>query len=193
MAAILKHSMLVFSNSLNIVHRDDKELVIHTDDPVAPVGYLNLKLHLETKENYDENLPPIKNALDYIGDLSDTVFSDISDIELSETELESIEKLEKEEKLKLEKEKNELNPLLTYSGDKVDTSSVDIDGHNDSLESLDEGYSYESHNDSERQPVLDHRTIFGNKHGWYFIGGIVGEGVDTRIATEDAMKKLISR
>lgn len=157
---------------------------MHTDDPVAPVGYFNLQLHLETKEN-DEKLPPVKTSLDYIGDLSDNVFSDISDIELSETELESIEQLEKEEK----KKQNELNPLLTYSGDKVD--SANIDSH-DSLESV-EGFVYETHNEDERQPVLDHRSIYGNKQGWFFIGGIVGEGVDTRIATEDAMKKLISR
>lgn len=167
-------------------YRDTKELVMHTDDPVAPVGYFNLQLHLETKE-IQEKLPPVKTSLDFINDLSDNVFSDISDIELSETELESIEKLEKEEK----KKQKELNPLLTYSGDKVESAN-DIDSQNDSLESI-EGFTYETHTESERQPVFDHRSIYGNKQGWYFIGGIVGEGADTRIATEVAMKKLISR
>lgn len=115
------------------------------------------------------------------------MFSDISDIELSETELESIEKLEKEEK----KKQKELNPLLTYSDDKA---SIEVDVENDSTDVQDDGYSYEqAHSMSEWQPVEDHRIIYGNKHGWYFIGGIVGEGVDTGLATEDAMKKLISR
>lgn len=170
---------------------DDKELVLHSDDPVAPVGYLNLKLHLAPKENFDEaiKLPPtVKNPLDFVNDLSDSVFSDISDIELSETELESIEKLEKEEK----KKQNELNPLLTYSGDKVTGVEVDYQDESDSIAVAD-GYTYEqAHSKHEGQPILDHRSIYGNKHGWYFIGGIVGEGVDTRLATEDAMKKLIS-
>lgn len=144
-----------------------------------------MKLHLETKDNYEDKLPPtVKSSYDHVNDLSDTVFSDISDIELSESELESIEKLEKEEK----KKQNEMNPLLTYSGDKVD-----IDSHNDSLESIEDGYSYDEHSECERQPILDHSSIYGNKQGWYFIGGIVGEGNDTGVATEDAMKKLISR
>ncbi|KAL0878590.1 hypothetical protein ABMA27_003673 [Loxostege sticticalis] len=171
---------------------DDKELVLHTDDPVAPVGYLNLKLHLEPKENIGDNfqLPPtVKNALDFVSDLSDTVFSDISDIELSETEIESIEKLEKEEK----KKQTELNPLLTYNEKSESTSLDATDSQNDSAESIEDGYSYEEANSQyEKQPVLDHRSIYGNRHGWYFIGGIVGEGVDMLLATEDAMKKLIS-
>lgn len=168
--------------------------MLHTDDPVAPVGYLNLKLHLEPKENIDDiKLPPtVKNSIDFVNDLSDTVFSDLSDIELSETELESIEKLEKQEI----KKQNEMNPLLMYSGDKSEivTNLEVIDSHNNSAESIDDGYIYnQMHNESERHPVIDHRSIYGNRHGWYFIGGIVGEGVDTAAATEDAMKKLISR
>ncbi|XP_069359806.1 uncharacterized protein [Maniola hyperantus] len=164
---------------------DEKEMVIHTEDPVASVGYLNLKLHLEHKENYETiKLPPtVRNSLDFVKDLSDTVFSDISDMELSETELESIEKLEKVDK-------NELNPLLTYSGDNVKALNL---SDNEYEESVEDGYYYdEMHGSSEIQPVLDHRTIYGNRHGWYFIGGIVGEGVDTAVATTDAMKKLIN-
>lgn len=169
--------------------------MLHSDDSVAPVGYLNLKLHLEPKENFDEpiKLPPtVKNSLDFVNDMSDTVFSDLSDIELSETELESIEKLEKEEI----KKQNELNPLLTNSGDKAEvvTNLEVVDSQNDSAESIEEGYTYDQmHSENDRHPVIDHGSIYGNRHGWYFIGGIVGEGVDTVAATEDAMKKLISR
>ncbi|KAI8432104.1 hypothetical protein MSG28_004609 [Choristoneura fumiferana] len=162
---------------------DETELIVCSDDSVAPVGYLNLKLHLEPKSTENiVNLPPtIKNALDFVNDLSDTVFSDLSDIELSETELESIEKLEKEEK----KKHKELNPLLNTE------ESVDVTEHNNSTESI--GYTYDQmHNQSEIQPVLDHSCIYGNSHGWYYIGGIVGEGVDTAVATRDAMKKLIN-
>lgn len=175
-------------HSLNIVNRDEKELVIHSEDPVASVGYLNLKLHIEPKENYDGTLklpPTVKNSLDFIKDLNDTVFSDVSDLELSETELESIEKLEKEEIIK----QNELNPLLTYSGDNTSLDTTDTN----ELDVSEGGYYYDEMDPDDMHPVLDHRSIYGNRHGWYFIGGIVGEGVDTKISTEDAMKKLISR
>ncbi|KAL4711110.1 hypothetical protein ACJJTC_009481, partial [Scirpophaga incertulas] len=169
---------------------DSKELVIHSEDPVAAVGYLNLKLHLEPKNNEEVKLPAtIKNSLDFVGDLSDTVFSDISDIELSETELESIEALEKEEK-----KKKELNALLKSNEMSEGGTNLGVlDSRYDSAESLDDCYDYEeAQYDVEKQPVVDHRSIYGNKHGWYFIGGIVGEGMDTEVATEDAMKKLIS-
>ncbi|XP_063538838.1 uncharacterized protein LOC134748038 [Cydia strobilella] len=160
---------------------DDKELIVCSDDSVAPAGYLNLEVHLEPKalETPIELPPTVKNALDYVNDLSDTVFSDLSDIELSETELESIEKLEKEEK----KKHKELNPLLNTQ------DSIDAD-QNDSVESI--GYNYDIHGHREIHPVLDHSSIYGNSHGWYYIGGIVGEGVDTALATKDAMKKLIN-
>ncbi|CAB3255553.1 unnamed protein product [Arctia plantaginis] len=166
----------------------EKELVMHTDDPVAPVGYLNLKMHLEPKDHFDDKLPPtVKKPLEFVSDLSDSVFSDISDIELSETELESIEKLEKEEK----KKQKELNPSLTNSDDKA---SLEVEIENDCTDCVqEEGYSYEqAHSEKEWHPVVDHRCIYGNKHGWYFIGGIVGEGADTGLATEDALKKLIN-
>ncbi|XP_063364886.1 uncharacterized protein LOC134653450 [Cydia amplana] len=160
---------------------DEKELIVCSDDSVAPAGYLNLKVHLEPKaqETPIELPPTVKNALDYVNDLSDTVFSDLSDIELSETELESIEKLEKEEK----KKHKVLNPLLNTQ-DSVDTDQ------NDSVESI--GYNYDMHGHREIHPVLDHSSIYGNSHGWYYIGGIVGEGVDTALATKDAVKKLIN-
>ncbi|KOB67647.1 putative atpase pp-loop superfamily, partial [Operophtera brumata] len=134
--------------------------------------------------------PRVRTCLDYIADLSDNVFSDISDLELSETELDSIEKLEKEEK----KKQKELNPLLTYSGDIVE-SADDVDGQDDSAESIERcacAGAGEAHAQGARPPVPDHRSIHGNRQGWHFVGGIVGEGADTRVATEDAMNKLIN-
>ncbi|CAH2041533.1 unnamed protein product, partial [Iphiclides podalirius] len=171
---------------------DEKELVIHSEDPVASVGYLNLKLHLEAKEDFSEpQLPPtVKSSLDFVNDLNDTVFSDLSDIELSESELESIEKLEKEKK------EDDINPLLTYSREGIDISAnleAADDLHNDTTDNVELGYNYDHMcSESAKHPVIDHRCIFGNSHGWYFIGGIVGEGNDTALATKDAMKKLIS-
>ncbi|VVD05042.1 unnamed protein product [Leptidea sinapis] len=169
---------------------DEKELIIHSDDSVASVGYLNLKCHLEPKDDYDGTIKlpiNVKNSFEFVKDLSDTVFSDISDIDLSESELESIEKLEIEEKKKQE----ELNPLINYEGRKFLDKNESVDHIEDDV--AEDGYYYdEVHNESNKFPVVDHRSIFGNKHGWFYIGGIVGEGSDTALATGDAMRKLIS-
>ncbi|XP_050668578.1 diphthine--ammonia ligase isoform X2 [Leptidea sinapis] len=170
---------------------DEKELIIHSDDSVASVGYLNLKCHLEPKDDYDGTIKlpiNVKNSFEFVKDLSDTVFSDISDIDLSESELESIEKLEIEEKKKQE----ELNPLINYEGRKFLDKNESVDQIEDDV--AEDGYYYdEVHNESNKFPVVDHRSIYGNKHGWFYIGGIVGEGSDTALATGDAMRKLISR
>ncbi|CAG4961834.1 unnamed protein product [Colias eurytheme] len=166
---------------------DDKELVIHTEDSVASVGYLNLKLHLEPKENFDGTIklpPTVKNSLDFIKDLSDTVFSDISDID--ESEIDSIEKLKIEE----EKKQKVLNPLISYEG-QADKREEMVSQSEDELEE-DDYYYDDVPVESEKLTVVDHRSIYGNRHGWYFIGGIVGEGVDMAVATDDAMNKLIN-
>lgn len=83
--------------------------------------------------------------------------------------------------------------MLTYSGDRIEANAeeLELDNCDESVDGTD-CYSDED-DESHRQPVVDHRSIYGNKHGWYFIGGVVGEGHDTAVATEDAMKKLISR
>lgn len=161
-------------------------MVIHTDDSVASVGYINLKLHLEPKSNIDGTIkvPPIvKNCFDF-KDLSDSVFSDISDIE--ESELESIEKLKIEE----EKKQKELNPLISYEG----KSDIGTDINEPNEEEIDNGYYYDDGpNEGDRFPIIDHSSIHGNRHGWFYISGIVGEASDTGKATEDAINKLISR
>lgn len=192
---IFKISVFTRSNFLNhfyydynlFAYRDEKQLVIHTEDSVASVGYLNLKLRVEQKADFDGEIilpPAVRNAFDF-KDLSDSVFSDISDIE--ESELESIEKLKIEE----EKKQKELNPNISYDGN-ANNRSDDVDNSNE--EETEDGYYYdEGHNENDRFPIIDHSSIYGNGHGWFYIGGIVGEASDTAMATEDAINKLISR
>lgn len=70
---------------------DDVQTVISSADPVCPVGYLNFtKLRLVPKERIEPVL--IKNSLDFIHDLNESSYSDLSDPDLSETELELIER-----------------------------------------------------------------------------------------------------
>ncbi|XP_053680727.1 uncharacterized protein LOC128731620 [Anopheles nili] len=70
---------------------DDVQTVISSADPVCPVGYLNFtKLRLVPKDRIEPVV--IKNSLDFIHDLNESSYSDLSDPDLSETELELIER-----------------------------------------------------------------------------------------------------
>lgn len=73
---------------------DDVQTVISSADPVCPVGYLNFtKLRLVPKDRSVETTPVvIKNSLDFVSDLNESSYNDLSDPDLSETELELIEK-----------------------------------------------------------------------------------------------------
>lgn len=73
---------------------DDVQTVISSADPVCPVGYLNFtKLRLVPKDRSVETPPVvIKNSLDFVSDLNESSYNDLSDPDLSETELELIEK-----------------------------------------------------------------------------------------------------
>uniref|UniRef100_A0A1Q3EU54 Diphthine--ammonia ligase n=1 Tax=Culex tarsalis TaxID=7177 RepID=A0A1Q3EU54_CULTA len=71
---------------------DDVQTVISSADPVCPVGYLNFtKLRLVPKER-NETPVVIKNSLDFVSDLNESSYNDLSDPDLSESELELIEK-----------------------------------------------------------------------------------------------------
>lgn len=81
-----------------LVIREDMQTVISSADPICPVGYINFtKLSLQSKEGGGGNQQQIcdalvKKSLDYISDLNESTYSDLSDPDLSETELELIEK-----------------------------------------------------------------------------------------------------
>lgn len=89
--------------------------MVHSNDPIAPAGYMNLlKLHLEPKPNDVNDAIPlymVKNSLDYISDLNESSYSDLSDIELSESELENTEHITKQRRQSMS-ESAVLNPLL---------------------------------------------------------------------------------
>lgn len=59
---------------------------------MCPVGYINFtKLRLAAKNRDNESEVVVKKSIDYISDLNESSYSDLSDPDLSETELEFIE------------------------------------------------------------------------------------------------------
>lgn len=68
------------------------QTVISSSDPVCPVGYINFtKLRLMPKSRDNEIDVVIKKSIDYISDLNESSYNDLSDPDLSESELEFIE------------------------------------------------------------------------------------------------------
>lgn len=75
------------------VYREDFQTIISSSDPVCPVGYINFtKLRLIPKTSRENEADVVvKKSIDYISDLNESSYSDLSDPDLSETELEFIE------------------------------------------------------------------------------------------------------
>ncbi|XP_043066077.1 uncharacterized protein [Drosophila bipectinata] len=82
---------------------EDIQTIISSADPICPVGYINFtKLTLQPKEaavgvavsgsGIGSEGVFVKRSLDYISDLNESTYSDLSDPDFSETELELIEK-----------------------------------------------------------------------------------------------------
>ncbi|KAH8289527.1 hypothetical protein KR054_006852 [Drosophila jambulina] len=86
---------------------EDIQTIISSADPICPVGYINFtKLTLQPKEAVSGSASVVvgggggasgevvfvKRSLDYISDLNESTYSDLSDPDFSETELELIEK-----------------------------------------------------------------------------------------------------
>lgn len=95
---------------------DDVQTVLSSADPVCPVGYLNFtKLRLIPKDRIETVV--VKSSLDFISDLNESSYSDLSDPDLSETELELIEK-----------ESNARAAVMRSSFSKDDLTGVDGGG-----------------------------------------------------------------
>ncbi|XP_050328475.1 uncharacterized protein LOC126758296 [Bactrocera neohumeralis] len=104
---------------------EDVQTIISSADPVCPVGYINFtKLSMQSKEPTQFCDVFVKKSLDYISDLNESTYSDLSDPDLSETELELIEK---ETRLRESLSQNELMISRSNSfGRHLTTSSSPI-------------------------------------------------------------------
>lgn len=103
---------------------EDIQTVISSADPICPVGYINFtKLSLQPKESQQSCDVFVKKSLDYISDLNESTYSDLSDPDLSETELELIEK---ETRMRESLSQNELISRSNSFGRHLATSSSPI-------------------------------------------------------------------
>ncbi|XP_073828856.1 uncharacterized protein [Musca autumnalis] len=103
---------------------EDIQTVISSADPICPVGYINFtKLSLQPKEPQQSCDVLVKKSLDYISDLNESTYSDLSDPDLSETELELIEK---ETRMRESLSQNELISRSNSFGRHLATSSSPI-------------------------------------------------------------------
>ncbi|EDW62389.2 LOW QUALITY PROTEIN: uncharacterized protein Dvir_GJ16780 [Drosophila virilis] len=101
---------------------EDIQTIISSADPICPVGYINFtKLTLQPKEpNAGGAMVFVKKSLDYISDLNESTYSDLSDPDFSETELELIEK---ETRMRESLSQNELISRSNSFGRHLATSS----------------------------------------------------------------------
>lgn len=101
---------------------EDIQTISSSADPICPVGYINFtKLTLQPKEPHSGgDVVFVKKSLDYISDLNESTYSDLSDPDFSETELELIEK---ETRLRESLSQNELISRSNSFGRHLATSS----------------------------------------------------------------------
>lgn len=101
---------------------EDIQTISSSADPICPVGYINFtKLTLQPKDSHPGgDVVFVKKSLDYISDLNESTYSDLSDPDFSETELELIEK---ETRLRESLSQNELISRSNSFGRHLATSS----------------------------------------------------------------------
>ncbi|XP_014218144.1 diphthine--ammonia ligase [Copidosoma floridanum] len=144
---------------------DEYESVVHSNDEVAPVGYLNFKkIHLQNKNSGIENLTlqerlknvAVKAPLDYI---SEIVGPDLQDgCNLSDDEND-------------EQEKDYKDLQMTNCGQINLPSAMEVT------------YKKEEYPDRPRMSK--------NQTGWYWFGNIVGKNPEPKLAMAEALDRLI--
>ncbi|XP_055606409.1 uncharacterized protein LOC129754384 [Uranotaenia lowii] len=190
---------------------DDVQTVISSADPVCPVGYLNFtKLRLVPKERQEGVL--VKNSLDFIADLNESSYSDLSDPDLSETELEMIEKANNARVVAMRNSfsKDDLSGMESGGGGGISRSnsitkdistepalpkspvriiarelSMDVDGGADSS-----GSGGTLAFERERQPLGNRPRAMVNSKGWMWVAGVQGVAESSSQAMEIALKTL---
>ncbi|CAD7087670.1 unnamed protein product [Hermetia illucens] len=179
---------------------EDMQTIISSADPICPVGYINFtKLSLQPKDSSHCNVI-VKTSLDYISDLNESNFNDLSDPDLSETELEIIEK---ETRLRESISHNDLIsrsnsfgrqasspiPIVTKSSSIDETSSA---GPPLQLATSAPQTQPPSPIKYEREfrPIDNCPMAAVNRKGWMWVAGIQGCGEDIQSGMMDALDKL---
>lgn len=194
---------------------EEMQVVASSRDPVCPVGYINFtKLSLAKKQN-QYNCDIVKTSLDYISDLNESTYSDLSDPDLNESELELIEK---ETRMRESLSQNEIisrsnsfgRRLTTSSPVPIVTKSASVDeGCSGSLEdnttttpTTTTSISTNKQNipitqppspiqyDRELRPLNNKAMVAINDKGWMWVAGIQGSGNNLIDGMESAMNQL---
>lgn len=185
------------------------QTIISSSDPVCPIGYINFtKLRLVPKEtnattsvgvvggivsnnNGNSSLVPIgtvKTSLDYISDLKESSYNDLSDPDLSETELEQIEM---ENRLRESMTKEEIishsrsNSISLYANAAFanGSSPIRILTKSDSYEERGGTVADDTlvrnpqfHVQHEFNQIQNEPNIVFNAKGWMWLSGVQGTG-----------------
>lgn len=191
------------------------QTVISSSDAVCPVGYINFtKLRLVPKDRDNETDVIVKKSIDYLSDLNESSYSDLSDPDLSESELELIEM---ENRMKESMSKEEIgmmsrsnsishstgpmqpSPVRVLTKNETLDGDIGIDGAvENSTEQCDAGFETGSllkgaAVDVERRRIENVPSVASNNKGWLWISGIQGHGETSKagmIEALDAIKKI---
>lgn len=203
------------------IFREDFQTVISSSDPVCPVGYINFtKLRLNPKTRDNESSVVVKKSIDYLSDLNESSYSDLSDPDLSETELEFIE-MENRMKESMSKEEiaimSRSNSLSHGGGSgsllaspvrvltkKASCDETNTETPNDISSTIKNGL-LDAHKDScdglsknatfcfdiEQRPIENKPNVAINNRGWMWISGIQGAGATSKEGMQNAIDSLI--
>lgn len=181
--------------------------VSSSSDPVCPVGYINfIKVSLAEKDRSKESAVVVKKSIDYLSDLNESSYSDLSDPDLSESELEVIEM---ENRLKETMSKGEIGMMsrsnsISHGSGQVQASKVRVLTKDETLD----GASADADNlmkltkdgsdalfkrsaiDTEQRRIDNLPTVAINNIGWLWISGIQGHGETSSDGMIEALQKI---
>lgn len=133
-------------------------------DPICPVGYINFtKLRLVPKDNSDDISVHVKTSLDYLSDLNESSYDDLSDPDISETELEQIEE-------SICNHHSRSNSLCLQSPVAVRRHRIS------NLMPAEKQSLFPFIVERERQPIVNRLNVCRNGRGWVWVSGLQGVG-----------------
>uniref|UniRef100_A0A0K8TRG8 Diphthine--ammonia ligase n=1 Tax=Tabanus bromius TaxID=304241 RepID=A0A0K8TRG8_TABBR len=147
---------------------EDMQTVISSLDLVCPVGYINFtKLSLQPKDNIEICDNMVKKSLDYITDLHESSYSDLSDPEISEIELRNLE----------------------INSSNNDHSTCDSEDQNLASITITRSLSPVGY-EREIRPIDNTPMAVVNHKGWMFISGVQAAETDVETSMHHAMGTL---
>lgn len=164
------------------------QTIISSLDPVCPVGYINFtKLRLVPKEIASDDSSTaaavhVKTSIDYLSDLNESSYDDLSDPDISESEIEQIE-----ERFNNHNNHSRSNSLCLPSPVNVrrhHRTSTTIPA--EKLDDLLLSFIVEN----ERQSISNRPNVIQNSRGWIWMSGIQGHGDTAKNGMTQALEQF---